>query len=71
MVSLIMVMAVAAVAAWWSGSGSGGGGGQQLAEKAAGNESLDGRMAACNDKSGRQKTMQQPTNDGRIKGGRW
>jgi hypothetical protein len=29
----------------------------------AGNESVDGRMTACNDKIGRQTTMQQPTNE--------
>jgi hypothetical protein len=71
MVNLITVMAVVAVVARWSGSGGGGGGGRQLAAKAAGNESLNGRFLACNDKSGQNKTMQQPTNDGRIKGGRW
>jgi hypothetical protein len=31
------------------------------AAKVAGNESIDGCMGACNDESGRWKTMQQPT----------
>ena len=33
-----------------------------LSAKAAGNESIDGRMTTCDDKIGWQKTMQQPTN---------
>jgi hypothetical protein len=51
---------------WWpSGSGSGGGhgDGQRLAAKAAGNKSANGRMMACDDKSVRQTTTQQPTNN--------
>jgi hypothetical protein len=52
-----------------SGSGDGGGDGRQLVAKAAGNKSVDGCMTACNDKSGRQTTTQQPTNDGSSKGG--
>jgi hypothetical protein len=44
-----------------SGRGGGGGGGLQLVAKAAGNKSVNGRMMSCNDKSGRQTTMQQPT----------
>ena len=32
--------------------GGRGGGGQQLAAKAAGNESVNGRTIACNDESG-------------------
>ncbi len=49
---------------WWpggSGSSSRGGGGWRLASKAAGNKSVDGCMTACNDKSRRWITMQQPT----------
>jgi hypothetical protein len=42
-----------------------------LVAKAASNENVGGHMTACNDKSGRQKTMQQPTNNGRIKGRHW
>ena len=30
----------------------------------AGNKSIDGHMTACNDKSGRQTAMQQPSNKG-------
>ncbi len=30
--------------------------------KASGNKSIDGRMMVCDDKNGRQKTMQQPNN---------
>ncbi len=40
-----------------------------LSAKAAGNESVDGRMTACNDEIGRQKTMQQPANERRLGGG--
>ncbi len=40
-----------------------------MAAKASDNESVNGRMTACDDKSGRQKTMQQPTNDGSSKAG--
>jgi hypothetical protein len=32
-----------------------------LAAKAAGNESIDGHMIACDDECGRRKTMQQPS----------
>jgi hypothetical protein len=39
-----------------------------LSVKAPGNESVDGRMMACDDKSGRQTTTQQPTNE-RWRGG--
>ena len=42
-----------------------------MAAKAAGIESVGGCMIACNDKSGRQKTTQQPTNKGISKSGRW
>ncbi len=54
--------------------GGGGGGGPAAAaaaagaavedgwrQKAAGNKSVDGRMTACNDESGRRTTTQQPT----------
>jgi hypothetical protein len=34
-----------------------------LSAKAAGNESVDGRMTACDDKIGRRTTTQQPTNE--------
>jgi len=34
------------------GGGGGGGGGRQLSAKAAGNESVDGRMTACDDELG-------------------
>jgi hypothetical protein len=34
-----------------------------LSAKAAGNESVDGRMTACDDEIGRQTTTQQPTNE--------
>ncbi len=46
------------------------GSGQQLAAKAAGNESVDDHTTVCNYKSGRQwqTTMQQPTNNGSSKG---
>ncbi len=33
-----------------------------LSAKAASNESVDGRMTACNDKIGQQTTTQQPVN---------
>ncbi len=39
-----------------------------LSVKAPGNESVDGRMTACDDGSGRQTTTQQPTNE-RWRGG--
>ena len=35
--------------------------------KAAGNESVDGRMTACDDEIGRRTTMQQPTNERRVR----
>ncbi len=47
------------------------GNGQQFAVKTASNESVDGRMMACNDKRGWQTTTKQPTNNGRSKGGWW
>jgi hypothetical protein len=66
------------------GSGGGGYGGQtaaavaavaaveavedNLSAKATGNESVDGRMMACDDKIGRRTTTQQPTN-ARWRGG--
>jgi hypothetical protein len=34
-----------------------------LSAKAAGNESVDGRMTACDDEIGRRTTTQQPTNE--------
>jgi hypothetical protein len=37
-----------------------------LSAKAAGNESVDGRMTACDDKIGRRTTTQQPTNERRM-----
>jgi hypothetical protein len=40
-----------------------------LSAKAAGNESVDGRMTACDDEIGRRTTMQQPTNERRRGGG--
>ncbi len=42
-----------------------------MAGKAAGNESVNGCMTACKDESGRQKTMQQSTNEGISKSERW
>ena len=42
-----------------------------MAAKAAGNESVNGCMTACDDESGRRTTMQQPTNEGSSKGGWW
>ena len=53
------------------GGGGGGSGGQRLAAKAAGIESIDGRMTACDYESRGRKTMQQPTNEGISKNGRW
>ncbi len=35
--------------------------------KAAGNESVDGRMMACDDEIGRLTTTQQPTNERRVR----
>jgi hypothetical protein len=40
-----------------------------LSAKAAGNESVDGRMTACDDKIGRRTTTQRPTNERRRGGG--
>jgi hypothetical protein len=40
-----------------------------LSAKAAGNESVDGRMTACDDEIGRWTTTQQPTNERRRGGG--
>jgi hypothetical protein len=40
-----------------------------LAAKAAGNKSVDGRMTACDDKSGRQKTTQHQPMMGEAKAG--
>jgi hypothetical protein len=40
-----------------------------LSAKAAGNESVDGRMTACDDEIGRWTTTQQPTNERRRDGG--
>ncbi len=42
-----------------------------MAAKAASNENLDVQMTACNDKSGRRKTMQQLTSKGISKSGQW
>ncbi len=57
------------------GRGGGGGGlvatAAQLVAKVAGNKSVNGCMMACDDESGRQKTMQQPTNDRSSKGRCW
>ena len=39
-----------------------------LSAKAAGNESVDGRMTACDDEIGRRTTTQQPINE-RWRGG--
>ncbi len=39
-----------------------------LSAKAAGNESIDGRMTACDDKIGRRTATQQPTKE-RWRGG--
>jgi hypothetical protein len=49
-------MVVAAVAAVEAGE-------DNLSVKAAGNESVDGRMTACDDEIGRRTTTQQPTNE--------
>jgi hypothetical protein len=40
-----------------------------LSAKAAGNESVDGHMTACDDEIGWQTTTQQPTNERRRGGG--
>jgi hypothetical protein len=40
-----------------------------LSAKAAGNESVDGRMTACDDEIGRRTTTQEPTNERRCGGG--
>jgi hypothetical protein len=40
-----------------------------LSAKAAVNESVDGRMTACDDEIGRWTTTQQPTNERRNGGG--
>jgi hypothetical protein len=42
-----------------------------LAAKAAGNDWVNGRMTAGNDKRKRRITTQQPTNEGISKSGRW
>ncbi len=42
-----------------------------MAAKAAGNKSVDGCMTACDDKSGRWKTTQQPTNKGISESRQW
>ena len=42
-----------------------------MAAKAAGIESVDGRMTACDDESGWWKTTQQPISEGISKSGRW
>ncbi len=42
-----------------------------MAAKAAGNESINGRMTACVDESRRWKTTQQLTNEGISKSRRW
>ncbi len=47
------------------------GSGQQLTSKATKNKSVNGCTTACYDKSGRQTTMQQPTNNGSSKDGQW
>jgi hypothetical protein len=41
-----------------------------LSAKVAGNESVDGRMTACDDKIGRRTTTQQPTNKRSAQGWR-
>jgi len=58
------------------GGGGGGCGGptveaveDNLSANAAGNESVDGRMMACDDEIGRRTTMQQPTNERQHSGG--
>jgi hypothetical protein len=38
-----------------------------LSAKAAGNESVDGRMTVCDDEIGRRTTTQQPTNERRVR----
>ena len=55
-------MVVAAVAAVEAGE-------DNLSVKAAGNESVDGRMTACDDEIGQRTTTQQPTNQRRRDGG--
>ena len=55
-------MVVAAVAAVEAGE-------DNLLVKAAGNESVDGRMTACDDEIRRRTTTQQPTNERRRDGG--
>jgi hypothetical protein len=40
-----------------------------LSAIAAGNESVDGRMTACDDEIGQRTTTQQPTNEQRRGGG--
>ena len=55
-------MVVAAVAAVEAGE-------DNLSVKAAGNESSDGRMTACDDEIGQRTTTQQPTNKRRRDGG--
>ena len=42
-----------------------------LVVKVAGNESVDGRMMACDDTSGWPTTTQHPTNEWTSKSGRW
>jgi hypothetical protein len=51
------------------GGGGSGGGGRQSPAKAAGNESVDGCMMACDDEIGRWTTLQQPTNKRQRDGG--
>ncbi len=53
-----------------AGSGGGGSDGRRLVAKAAGDDSIDGCMTACDEDSVRQTKTQQPTNDGRSKRGR-
>jgi hypothetical protein len=53
------------------GCGSGGGSGRQLLAKAAGNESVNGRMTACDDKIGWRTTTHQPTKKGIRISRRW
>ena len=71
MVVLLLPLSLSMYHSEFDHGGGGGGGGQRLTEKGAGNESVDGRMTACDDESGWRKTTQQPTNEGISKSGRW
>jgi len=56
-------------AAWWQRRWPVEAAEDNLSAKVAGNESIDGRMTACDDKTGRGTTTQQPTNERRRGGG--